>query len=109
LLRLRQLAIAYLEPLQRLRLALQCLRFERQGLRQPLLQVTDPSALTRGRRAGGLGPSLRLRGLCAPRHRSLLASRRATTDDRLSERAPPGQEGTAGLATWTPASPRRGA
>src|SRR5262249_55408813 len=58
-----------------------------QRLRQALLKVTDPTTLTRGRRAGALGPDLRLRGLGAPRHRSLLASRPATADDRLCEPA----------------------
>src|SRR5262249_15794646 len=67
--------------------ALQCLHFELQRFRQALLKVTDPTTPFLGRRAGALGSDFPLRGLCVPRHPSLLASRRATADDRLCERA----------------------
>src|SRR5258708_7562882 len=54
-----------------------------QALRQTLLKVADPRAFGLRRLVGDreLGFDLRLRGLCAPTHRSLppLAVRRSTT------------------------------
>ncbi len=66
--------------LQRLRLALECLR-------QTLLKIADPRAFVLQRLAsgGGLGFDLRLRGLCAPTHRSVPPSRGEAIADRLDE------------------------